>query len=47
MLHIPTIDDYLRILTNEEVKDFVAIDFNEYLKSIKEEQNVRKVAKSV
>ena len=47
MLHIPTIDDYLRILTNEEVKDFVAIDFNEYLKSTKEEQNVRKVAKSL
>ena len=33
-------------MTNEEVKDFVAINFNEYFKSIKE-QNLRKVAKSL
>ena len=26
MLYIPRIDDYLKILTDEEVKDFVAIN---------------------
>ena len=31
MFYIPKIDDYLEILTDEEVKDFVAINFNEYL----------------
>ena len=30
-----------------EVKDFVAINFSEYFKSIKEKQNLRKVAKSL
>ena len=45
MLYILKIDDYLKILTDEEVKDFVAINFSEYFKSIKEEQNLRKVAK--
>ena len=44
---IPKIDDYLKILTDKEVKDFVAIDFREYFKSIREEQNLRKVAKSL
>ena len=43
MLYIPTIDDYLEILTDEEVKDFVAMNFSE---SISEKQNLRKVAKS-
>ena len=47
MLFIPKIDDYLEIMTDEEVKDFVAINFNEYFKSIKEEQNLRKTAKSL
>ena len=42
MLYIPKISDYLEILTDEEVKDFVAINFSE---SIKEEQILRKVAK--
>ena len=41
MLYIPRINDYLEILTDEEVKDFVAMNF----KSTKEEQNLRKVAK--
>ena len=53
MLYIPKIDDYLKILTDEEVKDFVAINFSECFKSIKEKlysklnegQNLRKVAK--
>ena len=47
MLYIPEIGDYLKILTDEEVKDFVAINFSEYLKSIKVEQNLRKAAKSL
>ena len=44
MSYIPKIEDYFQILTDEEVKDFVAINFSE---SIKEEQNLRKVAKSL
>ena len=43
-MYIPKVDDYLEILTNEEVKGFVAINFRE---SIKEEKNLRKVAKSL
>ena len=53
ILYLPKIDDYLKILTNEEVKDFVAINFSEYFKStremlyfkLNEKQNRRKVAK--
>ena len=33
MLHIPKIDDYLETLTDEDVKDFAAINFSEYYKS--------------
>ena len=36
MLHIPKIGDYLKIFTDEEMKDFVAINFSEYFKSIGE-----------
>ena len=46
-MHIPKIDDYLKILTGEEVKDFVPINFNEYFKTIREKQNLRKVPKSL
>ena len=46
MLYVPKFDDYLKVLTDEEVKDFVAINFSEYFKSIRKEQNLRKVAKS-
>ena len=46
MLYIPKIDDYLKILTDEEVKDFVAINFSEYFKSVRE-KHFRKVAKSL
>ena len=46
MLRIPKIDDYLKILNDEEVEDFVAINFREYFRAIREEQNIRKVAKS-
>ena len=53
MLYIPNIDNYLKILIHEEVKDSVAINFREYLKSargklcskLSEEQNLRNVAK--
>ena len=34
MLDIPKTDDYLKLLTDDEVKDFVAINFREYSKSI-------------
>ena len=34
-------------MTDEEVKDFVAINFSEYFKSIRDEQNLRKVAESI
>ena len=45
MSYITKIDDYLKILTDEKVKDFVSINFNEDFKSIREEFNLRKVAK--
>ena len=52
MLYIPKIGDYLKILTDEEVKDYVAINFSEYFKftretlyfKLKGKQNLRKVA---
>ena len=55
MLFIPKIDDYLKILTDKEVKDLVAINVSEYFKYIREklysklseEQNLRKVSKSL
>ena len=47
MLYIPTTDDYLKILTDEEVKDFIAIRFSEYFKSVREEQNLRKAFQSL
>ena len=46
ILYIPKIDDYLEILTDKEVKDFVDINFSEYCKYIREEQNLKKAAKS-
>ena len=45
MLNIPKINNYLKVLTNEEVKNFVAISYSAYFKPIKEEQNLQKVAK--
>ena len=36
MLYIPKIDEYLKTLTDEEVKDLVAINFSEYFKSTNE-----------
>ena len=34
-------------MTDEEVKEFLMINFREYFKSIREEQNLRKAAKSL
>ena len=34
MLHIPKIGDYLKILTDDEVKNFVVINFGKYLINI-------------
>ena len=51
MLYILKIDDYLKILTDNEVKDFAVINIGVYFKSMKEklhskfyEENIRKVA---
>ena len=52
MLYIPKIADYLKILTDEVVKDFLLIILDEYFKSAKEkihpkqneEKNLGKVA---
>ena len=47
MLYIPNIDDYLKILTDEEVKDFVAINYSEHFKSTREGRNLREIATSL
>ena len=47
MLYIPKFDDYLKLLTDDEVKNFVAISFSEYFQCKREEQNFSKVAKSL
>ena len=36
MLYIPTIDDYFEILTDNEVKNFIVINFNDFFKSTTE-----------
>ena len=36
MLFIPKINNYLKMLTDEKVKDFVAINFSEYFKYSRE-----------
>ena len=45
MLYIPKINVYLKILTDEDVKDFIALSFIQYFKSITEKQYLRKVSK--
>ena len=53
MLHIPKIGDYLKISTDDKVREFLAMNFSESFKSTKEkfncqlneEQPLRKVAK--
>ena len=54
MFYIPKIGDYLKLSTDEEVKEFVAISFSKYFKAaieklyskLKEERNLRKFAES-
>ena len=46
-MYIPKIDDYLKILTYEEVNNFVAINFSEYFEFMREKQNFRKIDKSL
>ena len=55
MLYVSKIGDYLKIFTDDEVKDLVVINFGDYFKSrreklyskLSEEQNFRKIAKSL
>ena len=55
MLFISKIGNYLKIFTDDEVKDFVAINFSECFKftreklysKLSEEKNLRKVAESI
>ena len=55
MLYIQKINGYLKILTDDEVKDFLVINFGEYFKSMREklysklseEQNLRKIAEAL
>ena len=44
MLYIPKIEDYLKILTDKEVKDFVVKIFNE---TVRKQENLKKVVKSL
>ena len=44
MLYISKINDYFKIFTDEEVKDFAAINLSEYFTSIREGEYL-KVAK--
>ena len=37
MLYIPKIDDYIKVLIDEEMNDFVAMNLREYFKFIIEE----------
>ena len=51
MFHIPKIGDYLKILTDDEVEDFVVVNFGEYFKKkkkklyskVSEKQNLEKL----
>ena len=43
MLHIPKIDDYLKILTDEGVKDCINLNFSEYFKTIMEKKILEKL----
>ena len=38
MLHIPKVDDYLEILSDKEVKDFVPKNFNETIRKEKKSE---------
>ena len=44
-MYFPKIVDYLKILTDEEVKIFIATKFSKYFKSIREDKYIRRDAK--
>ena len=46
-MYIPKIDDCLKLLTDEEFNDFVAINFSDFFESRSEELNLRKGVKSL
>ena len=46
MLYIPKIDNYLKT-HDEQVKKFVAKNFSEYFKSVREKQTIRKASDSL
>ena len=39
MYYIPKIGDYLKVVTNNEVKEFLVINFDEYFNSTREKLN--------
>ena len=39
MHYIPKIGDYLKVVTNNEVKEFLVINFDEYFNSTREKLN--------
>ena len=55
MLYIPKIGGYLKIMTDNEVEDFVVINFDKYFKSVRdklysqlrEKQNLRNIVESL
>ena len=55
MLYIPKIGGYLKVMTDNEVEDFVVINFNNYFKSVRdklysqlrEKQNLRNIVESL
>ena len=42
MLYIPKVDNYLKVLTDEDMQDFEAKNVSEYFQSIREKQNLAK-----
>ena len=55
MLYIPKSGGYLKVMTDNEVEDFVVINFNKYFKSVRdklysqlrEKQNLRNIVESL
>ena len=55
ILYIPKIGGYLKVMTDNEVEDFVVINFDKYFKSmrdklysqLREKQNLRNIVESL
>ena len=47
MLNISKINYYIKIFTDEEENNFPVVNFSDYFKTIREKQNLGKVAKSL